>query len=107
MVTGRLDLLIFTPQFWVLAIEAKGTQYSLDAGIPQVLSYMLGNPEPEKPAFGFVTNGIDFMFLKLERRDRPQYGESYPFSMRRGDDLQTVLRILKHLRQLAGQSNCS
>lgn len=100
IVTGRLDLLIFIPSFWIMAIEAKGASYSLEAGIPQLLAYMLGNPNPEKSTIGFVTNGIDFIFLKLTQEDAPKYGESYPFAIRRGDDLYTVLRILKRLGQL-------
>ncbi|OCR02114.1 restriction endonuclease subunit R [Oscillatoriales cyanobacterium USR001] len=100
IVTGRLDLLIFVPSFWIMAIEAKGASYSLEAGIPQMLSYMLGNPNTEKPTIGFVSNGIDFIFLKLMQQDTPKYGESYPFALRRGDDLYTVLRILKRLGQL-------
>jgi hypothetical protein len=103
LVKGRLDLLVFTPEFWILVIEAKGAKYSLEAGIPQVLSYMLGNPDSEKPAFGFVTNGIDFIFLKLTKQGTPKYAESYSFSLRRGDDLYTVLRVLKRLGQLVRQ----
>jgi hypothetical protein len=47
IIKGRLDLLVFTPEFWILVIEAKGAKYSLDAGIPQVLKYMLGHPNPD------------------------------------------------------------
>ena len=100
---GRLDLLVFTPQFWILVIEAKGAKYSLEAGIPQVLSYMLGNPDSEKPAFGFVPNGIEFRFLKLTKQDNPKYAQSYLFALDRGDDLYTVLRVLKRLGQLVSQ----
>lgn len=103
IIKGRLDLLVFTPEFWILVIEAKGAKYSLDAGIPQALTYMLGHPNPNQPAFGLVTNGMDFIFLKLIKQDRPRYAESYPFSLRRGDDIYTVLRILKRLSQLLSQ----
>lgn len=99
IVTGRLDLLVFTPQFWVLVIEAKGAKYSLEVGIPQALAYMLNSRDRDRPAFGFVTNGIDFIFLKL-MKGLPRYSESYPFSLRRDDDLYTVLSILKRLGQL-------
>lgn len=100
IVTGRLDLLVFTPEFWILVIEAKKAQYSLEAGIPQALAYMLGSPNLEKPAFGFITNGPNFIFLKLMQKDTRRYGRSHFFSLDNEDDLYTVLRILKRLGQL-------
>jgi len=100
IVTGRLDLLVFTPEFWILVIEAKKAQYSLEAGIPQALAYMLGSPNLEKPAFGFITNGPNFIFLKLMQKDTRRYGRSHFFSLDNDDDLYTVLKILKRLGQL-------
>ncbi|NEQ41717.1 MAG: hypothetical protein F6K40_38245 [Okeania sp. SIO3I5] len=44
IITGRLVILVFTPEFLVLVIEAKKTAYSLDVGIPQALAYMLASP---------------------------------------------------------------
>lgn len=100
IVRGRLDLLVFTPDFWVLVIEAKKSQYSLEVGIPQALAYMLGNPHPEKPALGFVTNGIDFIFLKVTNQGTPKYAESYSFTLRSENGLYTVLKVLKRFAQL-------
>jgi hypothetical protein len=100
VVKGRIDILAFHPPFWVVCIEAKRLEYSSEAGIPQTLAYLLANPHPERSAFGFVTNGVDFVFLKLAHQHKPIYSRSYPFSIYRGDDLYTVLRILKHLSQL-------
>ena len=99
-VTGKLDFLVFTPQFWILLIEAKGIKYSLEEGIPQALAYMLTNQEKDRPGFGFVTNGIDFVFLKLQQEEIPKYSESDRYSLYRQDDLQTVLRIFKRMAQL-------
>ncbi|MBC6454336.1 MAG: restriction endonuclease subunit R [Hormoscilla sp. SP5CHS1] len=103
VVKGRLDLLVFTPEFWIMVIEAKKAQYSLAAGIPQALSYMLGKPDSEKPAFGFVTNGSEFKFLKLIKQDTPKYAESALFSFDRDRDLYIVLSVLKRLGQLVSQ----
>ncbi|HBL14222.1 MAG TPA: hypothetical protein DD379_23110 [Cyanobacteria bacterium UBA11162] len=100
IVTGRLDLLVFTPEFWILVIEAKKAQYSLEAGIPQALAYMLDHPNSEKAALGFVTNGIDFVFLKLIKETTPKYAQSYRFSLDSRDDLYTVLKVLKRFSQL-------
>ena len=103
LVRGRLDLLVFTPKFWILVIEAKGAKYSLEVGIPQALAYMLGSPDADKPTFGFVTNGIEFRFLKLIKQGTPKYAQSYLFGLDSRDDLYTVLRVLKRLGQLVSQ----
>lgn len=100
LVRGRMDILICKPQFWIVVIEAKRGEYSLKVGIPQALAYMLAHPNPEKPAFGFVTNGGEFRFLKLTKQRTLKYGSSDLFSLERGDDLYTVVRILKRLAQL-------
>ncbi|NET59752.1 MAG: restriction endonuclease subunit R [Symploca sp. SIO2E6] len=100
IVKGRLDLLVFTPNFWLMVIESKRARYSLDPGIPQTLAYMLANPDTAKPAFGLVTNGNEFRFLKLRRQDLPIYSQSYLFALDRQDDIYVVLQILKHLAQV-------
>lgn len=103
VVTGRLDLLVFHPNFWILVIEAERAEYSLEAGIPQALAYMLGNPDSEKPAFGFVTNGSEFRFLKLHKQAAPRYALSDLFSIDSRNDLFAVLQVLKRLGRLLAQ----
>ena len=98
IVRGQLDVLVMHDRFWAILIEAKRVQYSLDAGIPQALFYMLGDPDPGKPVFGFVTNGPDFQFLKLVREDKPRFGLSDRFYLANAaEDLYRVLQILKKL----------
>lgn len=99
LVRGRIDILILEPHLWTLAIEAKQGDYSLRVGLPQALFYMLAHPEPEKPAFGFVTNGGELIFLKLSKQET-KYAMSDLFAIDRGDDIYTVVRILKHLGQI-------
>ena len=105
LVRGRIDILVFTPQFWVLVIEAKKAEFSLEAALPQALFYMLGRADKAKPGFGFITNGSEFQFLKLGAGElgssELRYGRSYPLSIHRGDDLQQTLRGLKQLGQQA------
>ena len=104
LVRGQLDVLVMHDRFWAILIEAKRVQYSLDAGIPQALFYMLGAPDPGKPMFGFVTNGPDFQFLKLVREEKPRVGFSYRFYMANApEDLYRVLQILKNLGGLVQQ----
>jgi hypothetical protein len=68
IIRGRIDALVFVPEFWVLAIEAKRSQYSLEVGIPQLLAYMLDAPQRPtgQPVWGLVTNGREFQFMKVQ-----------------------------------------
>jgi len=100
IVQGRIDVLVLQEQLWVLVIESKRGSFSLEPGIPQALAYMMANPHPEKPAFGLVTNGSNFIFMKLTKQDTPQYALSEEFTLRRGNDLYNVLRVLKRLAAL-------
>ncbi|MFN6469132.1 MAG: type I restriction endonuclease [Nostoc sp. SerVER01] len=104
IIRGRIDILVFHPAFWVLVIEAKRAQYSLEVAIPQALAYMLNNPDTEKPMYGFVTNGREFQFIKLTKQDTPRYALSYTLSLNRGDDLYTVVKGLKRLADLIRNS---
>lgn len=101
IVTGRLDVLVLKDQFWVMAIESKKFDFSIEAGRAQILAYMLGNPHSEKPSFGMITTGGSFIFLKLVKGKTPQYGLSKTFStLNPGNELYDVLQILKCLCQL-------
>ncbi|WP_293162257.1 type I restriction endonuclease [Okeania sp. SIO2C9] len=66
---GSIDILVLKENFWVVAIEAKRSQYSLEVGLPQLLFYMLTNLTPEVPTFGLLTNGSNFRFVKLMKGD--------------------------------------
>jgi hypothetical protein len=101
IVTGRMDVLVLTEQFWVMAIESKKFDFSIEAGRAQILAYMLGNPHPTKPSFGMITTGGSFIFLKLVKGEKPQYGLSKTFAtLNPGNELYDVLRILKRICQL-------
>ncbi len=98
---GRIDVLVLKKQFWLLVIESKSTIFSLFTAIPQALAYMLSNPYPENPVFGLVTNGSEFIFLKLLKQDIPQYALSEQFTLlKRENELYKVLGILKNIRQV-------
>ena len=69
--------------------------------MPQALAYMLGNPHPERPTYGLVTNGSHFIFLKLTKQDTPQYAVSDEFLLlKRENELYKVLNVLKNLAQI-------
>lgn len=100
IVTGTIDVLVLKDTIWVMVIESKQVEFSIEAGLAQILSYMLANPNPEQPSFGMITTGGSFIFLKLVKGDSPKYGLSRLFSLLNpGNDLYTVLRILKRLAQ--------
>ncbi|YAF97935.1 MAG: type I restriction endonuclease [Nodularia sp. CChRGM 3473] len=101
IVRGRIDILVFHPPFWVLIIEAKRAQYSLEIAIPQALAYMLSNLDSEKPRYGFISNGREFQFIKLTKQGTPRYALSYTLSLNRDEDIYTVVKVLKHLAHLA------
>ncbi|NEQ99208.1 MAG: restriction endonuclease subunit R [Cyanothece sp. SIO2G6] len=105
IVQGRIDLLVFQPPFWVTVVEAKQLDYSIEAGIPQLLAYMLDSPNENQPTFGFITNGITFRFVKMVTQPVPRYELSDLFAIDRQDDLYQVLRILKRLAQLVPQQD--
>ncbi|MEO0408996.1 MAG: restriction endonuclease subunit R, partial [Cyanobacteria bacterium P01_A01_bin.135] len=48
VIRGRIDLLAFSPPFWVTVIESKQVAYSVETAIPQALAYMLGSPNGDR-----------------------------------------------------------
>ena len=65
IIKGKIDVLVLQEQLWLLIIESKRSSFSLAKAIPQALTYMLANPQPEHPAYSLVMNGEDFQFIKL------------------------------------------
>ncbi len=101
IVKGDIDVLVLSEQLWVAVIESKKTTFSLEVGWAQLLTYMLANPHPDKPAFGLLTNGNSFLFFKLIKKQTPQYAVSKTFNISNpGNDLYGVLSVLKSLGQL-------
>ncbi|MGF1987061.1 MAG: type I restriction endonuclease [Nostoc sp. ZfuVER08] len=101
IIKGRIDVLVIQEQFWMLVIESKRSSFSLLEAVPQALAYMLDNPSQDKPSFGLVTNGSDFIFLKLTKQNQPRYAISEQFTLlKRKSELYQVLSILKNLSQI-------
>lgn len=102
IVEGKIDVLVLKDQFWVMVIESKQAAFSIEAGLAQILAYMLANENQEKPCFGMITTGGSFVFIKLIKGESPQYALSKVFELRNpGNDLYTVLAVLKQLEQVA------
>jgi len=102
IITGSLDVLVLKEQLWVLVVESKKVSFSVEEGLAQILSYMLGSPASEQPCFGIITNGSSFIFVKLVKGNPPQYATSKLFGIRNTGDLYTVFSVFKHIGQLAG-----
>ncbi len=100
LITGSLDTLVLKDQLWVLVVESKRASYSVEAGLAQILAYMLASPNPDQPCYGMITSGGSFMFVKLVKGNSPQYAVSKLFGIREPEDLATVFAILKRLGQL-------
>ncbi|WP_392532435.1 restriction endonuclease subunit R [Nostoc sp. C117] len=101
IIRGRIDFLVIQEQLWLLVIESKRSSFSLLEAVPQALVYMLANPSQDKPTFGLVTNGSDFIFLKLSKENQPKYGISDQFTLlKRKNELYQVLSILKNLSKI-------
>jgi predicted type IV restriction endonuclease len=98
IIRGRIDALVLRESFWLVVIESKQSDFTVTKAIAQTLAYMFGNPNPERTTFGMITNGSDFLFLKLARQPTPQYANSRLFSLLNpGNELYEVLRVLKRI----------
>ena len=98
VIRGRIGVLVLKHQLWLLVIESKRSDFSVTRAIPQALAYMLSQPEVAQPAFGMITNGNEFLFLKTQRYPMVEYANSQLFSLINPEnDLYTVLNILKQL----------
>lgn len=101
IITGRIDVLVLQQQFWVMVIESKRAQISIEAGLAQILAYMLANPNRDRPSFGLLSNGRNFQFYKLTQRETPSYTFSRSFDIRNpGNELYNVLSIIKRIGQV-------
>lgn len=99
-IRGFIDTLVVQEKLWILVVESKRTSIPVAAALPQLLAYMLTNPQSDKSVFGMATNGDEFVFFKLTLTDTPQYDVSRTFSLfPRRHELAEVLRILKRLGQ--------
>jgi hypothetical protein len=92
-----IDAIVVLEKIWVVVIEAKMSDFSLTKALPQTLSYMLASPNVV--TYGLVTNGSEFMFLKLTRGDgTAKYATSRVASLLApGNELAIVLQGLQEL----------
>ena len=105
IVKGSLDTLVLKEHLWLMVIESKRVSFSIEAGLAQILAYMLANPNPDKPSYGMIATGSSFIFVKLVKGESPRYSTSKGYLTRNpGNELYDVLRILKRLSQIAASN---
>ncbi len=98
VLTGRIDTLIVRHQLWILVVESKRSRFSVQTAVPQALSYLLAKPQTALPGYALITNGSEFLFIKLLGPTTPEYDFSDTFSLlNRGNDLTKVLAALKQI----------
>lgn len=97
---GRIDTLIVQRQFWALVIESKST-IAFSIALPQAMAYMMTNPNPSVPVYRLITNGDEFMFIKMLVQGLPQYDLSDVFSLLipRRNQLYSILQVLKQIQK--------
>ncbi|NEP88682.1 MAG: restriction endonuclease subunit R [Okeania sp. SIO2C2] len=101
IIRGRIDALVMKEQLWVMVIESKRAEFSIEAGLAQLLTYLMASPYPEHPNYGLIVTGGSFIFVKLIKTEVPQYATSKMFAIRNpGNELFDVLRILKRLSKI-------
>ncbi len=98
-IRGFIDVLVLQKRLWILTVESKRVSISIPAAFPQILAYMAANPNRQHPNYGMVTNGDEFVFLKLGVAG--EYDASRSFSLfPRNHELGTVAQVLKALGQI-------
>ncbi|MBD1803907.1 type I restriction endonuclease subunit R [Microcoleus sp. FACHB-SPT15] len=98
IIKGYIDVLTLKDDLWILVIESKRTQVDVMSALSQLLFYMLNNPNPVQETFGLMTNGREFVFIKLTQQETPKYAYSKAFDIQtRENELYSVLSILKRL----------
>ena len=68
---------------------------SVHTGVMQALTYLLARPDCDRPSYGLVTNGSEFLFLK---QSSPEFASSNLLSIvKEGNELDRVLQLLRRL----------
>ncbi len=94
-IRGEIDVLALMDDFWIVVIESKGTRFDVMSALPQLLSYMLANPNRPRLTYGLLMNGREFAFVELEAS---RYSVSQTFSINKpAGDLPIVLQVLKQI----------
>lgn len=96
---GLIDAVVVQNQFWVVVIEEKRYNVNVLQALPQALAYMMANPNPERPVFGVVTTGDDYIFIKLNQQSC-KYALSDKFTAISHDENNNLYRVLRVMKRI-------
>ena len=97
-IARKLHIWRLNETIWLMIVQLQGWELSIEAGLNQLISYLMFSPHTEKPLYGLVMTGGEFVLVKLQRnKDKVQYATSDVYVMRKqnNDDLYHVFRIMK------------
>lgn len=101
LLEGFIDTLVVQNRLWVVLIESKCYGFSVMQALPQTLAYMMANPNSEIPVFAMISNGEDYIFVKLLQQVR-QYALSNKFTLANPQrhELYEVIQVIKRIMGL-------
>jgi hypothetical protein len=97
-IARKLHIWRLKETIWLMIVQSQGWEFSIEAGLNQLISHLMFSPHTEKPLYGLVMTGGEFIFVKLQRNnDQVRYATSDVYVMRKQNngDLYHVFRILK------------
>ncbi|MEB3230044.1 MAG: type I restriction endonuclease subunit R [Leptolyngbyaceae bacterium] len=99
ILNGRMDAVVLQDHLWLVVVEGKRGGFNIFQALPQTLTYMMASPSPNQPVFGLVTNGYDYLFIKLLCGTHPQYALSHNFTLL-SDEANNLTRVAQILKRL-------
>ncbi|WP_019502452.1 hypothetical protein [Pseudanabaena sp. PCC 6802] len=106
-INGRLDILAVKKTlskteaaFWILVVEAKNSEISALAGLPQLLAYAYKSLEYQPNIWGLTTNGVTYQFVHIRQGNPPTYQLLPDLSLINSERLVQLLQVLKSIRDL-------
>jgi len=96
---GTLEVLGVHDRLWICELETKRADVSVRAALPHLLEFLSAKLKPEQPLYGAITNGDEFVFVKVLRRETTtQYDLSDPFVVQPSRNrFYDVLQVLRRL----------
>ena len=95
---GLIDILGLRGRIWLILLETKRYGFSVLQALPQTLAYMMANPGNTSIAYGLITTGEDYLFVKLDlQRNQYDVSDKFTLSTRHTNQLYNVVQVLKQL----------
>jgi hypothetical protein len=95
---GLIDILVLRDRIWLILLETKRYGFSVLQALPQTLAYMMANPGNTSIAYGLITTGEDYLFVKLDlQRNQYDVSDKFTLSTRHTNQLYNVVQVLKQL----------